>query len=219
MMREELEDGAGGRRPLARRRSTRRERRVRREEPTQLFRSEDRGATWNEVAGLMAMPQDIQDNWWSPVSGVGHVRNIFVHPDDSNTLYLALEHGGIVRSFDRGETWEDVSQGIDYLDIHLVYGHPTDASRYYVSSARLLQERRSGQGLGPCQRFQPRLLPRLHLSTAPGRGPEPDDADRHGRSLPWRYGTGPTACARLARPSSAARTTPRRGSASSRGCR
>jgi hypothetical protein len=105
-------------------------------EPTQLFRSEDRGATWHEVVGLMQMPQEIQDNWWSPVSGVGHVRNIFIQPDDSNTIYLALEHGGIVRSFDRGETWEDVSQGIDYLDIHLVFGHPIDANRYYVSSAR-----------------------------------------------------------------------------------
>ena len=105
-------------------------------EPTQLFRSEDRGASWHEVVGLMQMPQEIQDNWWSPVSGVGHVRNIFIHPDDSKTMYLALEHGGIVRTFDRGDTWEDVSQGIDYLDIHLVYGHPTDDNRYYVSSAR-----------------------------------------------------------------------------------
>lgn len=105
-------------------------------EPTHLFRSEDGGGTWNEVMGLMAMPIEVQDNWWSPVSGVGHVRNIFVHADDSNTLYLALEHGGIVRSFDRGETWEDVSQGIDYLDIHLVAGLPNSTSRYFVSSAR-----------------------------------------------------------------------------------
>jgi len=105
-------------------------------EPTQLFRSEDGGATWHEVTGLMGMPQEVQDNWWSPVSGVGHVRNIFIQPDDSNTIYLALEHGGIVRTFDRGDTWEDVSQGIDYLDIHLVYGQPDSKTRFYVSSAR-----------------------------------------------------------------------------------
>ena len=105
-------------------------------EPTHLYRSEDGGDTWHEVLGLMAMPQDVQDNWWSPVSGVGHVRNIFVHPDDSNILYLALEHGGIVRSFDRGETWEDVSKGIDYLDIHLVGSLPHSFDRYFVSSAR-----------------------------------------------------------------------------------
>jgi len=105
-------------------------------EPTHLFRSEDTGKTWHEVMGLMAMPQDVQDNWWSPVSGVGHVRNIFIHEDDSNLMLLSLEHGGIVRTFDRGETWEDVSKGIDYLDIHLVGALPHSFNKYYVSSAR-----------------------------------------------------------------------------------
>ena len=29
----------------------------------------------------------------------------------------SIEHGGMVRSFDRGKSWEDVSKGSDYLDI------------------------------------------------------------------------------------------------------
>src|SRR5439155_14460500 len=49
---------------------------------------------------------------------------------------LALEHGGIVRSFDRGASWEDVSQGIDYLDIHVVAALPGSSSRYFAATAK-----------------------------------------------------------------------------------
>jgi photosystem II stability/assembly factor-like uncharacterized protein len=105
-------------------------------EPVHLYRSEDGGDSWGEISTLLEMPEDVRAKWWSPVSGVGHVRNIFVHGDDPATIYLALEHGGIVRSFDRGQTWEDVSAGIDYIDIHLVGSLPHRFDRYYVSSAR-----------------------------------------------------------------------------------
>ncbi len=105
-------------------------------EPVHLYRSEDGGDSWEEISTLIEMPDDTRARWWSPVSGVGHIRNIFVHADDPATIYLALEHGGIVRSFDRGRTWQDVSAGIDYIDIHLVASLPHRSDRYYVSSAR-----------------------------------------------------------------------------------
>ena len=41
-----------------------------------------------------------------------------------------------MRSFDRGDTWEDVSKGIDYLDIHVIANFPKRHDRYYVASAR-----------------------------------------------------------------------------------
>ncbi|MPZ15033.1 MAG: hypothetical protein GEU73_11520 [Chloroflexi bacterium] len=105
-------------------------------EPVHLFRSEDRGDSWEEVESLLQMPEEIRQKWWSPVSGVGHVRHVFVHPDDPNTIYLALEHGGIVRSFDRGATWQDVTNGINYIDIHMVASLPGSFTHYYTSSAR-----------------------------------------------------------------------------------
>ena len=105
-------------------------------EPVHLYRSEDRGDSWGEITSLVEMPDEIRKKWWSPASGVGHVRNIFVHPDDSRVMYLALEHGGIVRSGDRAASWQDVSGGIDYIDIHLVTGLPHSFERYYASSAR-----------------------------------------------------------------------------------
>ena len=106
-------------------------------EPIHLYRSEDRGDTWEEITGLQDLPEEVKMNWWFPrPPHLGHVRNIFVHPDDPNTIYLCLEHGGIARSFDRGKTWEDVSAGIDYLDIHVLSNLPGSTTRYYVATAR-----------------------------------------------------------------------------------
>jgi hypothetical protein len=105
-------------------------------EPVHLYRSEDGGDRWEEVSTLVAMPEEVTKKWWSPVSGVGHIRHIFVHADDPRIVYLALEHGGIVRSFDRCATWEDVTSGIDYIDMHMVASLPHSFSRYYTSSAR-----------------------------------------------------------------------------------
>jgi photosystem II stability/assembly factor-like uncharacterized protein len=102
-----------------------------------LFRSEDGGDSWQEITSLKALPQSVRKNWWYPQAPHhGHVRNIHIHPDDPHAIYLCLEHGGIVRSFDRGKNWEDVSKGIDYLDIHVIANLPKRKDRYYVASAR-----------------------------------------------------------------------------------
>ncbi|HEX9444457.1 MAG TPA: hypothetical protein VGA73_10070 [Candidatus Binatia bacterium] len=106
-------------------------------EPVGLFRSEDRGESWEELSGLKALPDEVKKNWRFPQPPhQGHVRNIFIHPDAPRTIYLCIEHGGIVRSFDRGASWEDVSGGIDYLDIHVIANLPRRFDRYFVASAR-----------------------------------------------------------------------------------
>lgn len=106
-------------------------------EPVGLFRSEDGGDHWQELASLKELPQEVRKNWWFPQPPhQGHIRNIFVRSDDPKTIYLCIEHGGIVRSFDRGETWEDISKGIDYLDIHVIANLPRGKERYFVATAR-----------------------------------------------------------------------------------
>lgn len=106
-------------------------------QPVHLYRSEDRGKSWEELSTLLDFPEEVRLNWWFPQAPhQGHVYNIYVHPDDSNTIYLCLEHGGIVRSFDRGATWEDVSQGIDYPDMHAIRALPGSRTRYFTSAAR-----------------------------------------------------------------------------------
>jgi photosystem II stability/assembly factor-like uncharacterized protein len=106
-------------------------------EPIHLYRSEDGGKSWEELTGVQALPPEVKKNWTFPrPPHREHVRHIFVHPDEPSILHVCLEHGGIIRSFDRGQTWRDVSGGIDYLDIHHISSAPGRKDLFFVATAR-----------------------------------------------------------------------------------
>ena len=58
------------------------------------------------------------------------------HEELTDLLFLTLEHGGVVRSRDAGESWDDVSEGFVYPDMHVLANYPGSRDRYFVSSAR-----------------------------------------------------------------------------------
>jgi photosystem II stability/assembly factor-like uncharacterized protein len=106
-------------------------------EPIHLYRSEDGSKSWEELTGVQDLPAHVKAKWTYPQPPHReHVRHIFVHPDNPEILYVCLEHGGIIRSFDRGKSWQDVSGGIDYLDIHHISNAPGQTDLYFVASAR-----------------------------------------------------------------------------------
>src|SRR5262249_34614589 len=106
-------------------------------EPIHLYRSENGGKSWEELTGVQALPDEVKKKWTFPrPPHREHVRHVFVHPEDSALLHVCLEHGGIIRSDDRGKTWEDVSQGIDYVDIHHFSSSPGRKDLFFVATAR-----------------------------------------------------------------------------------
>jgi photosystem II stability/assembly factor-like uncharacterized protein len=106
-------------------------------EPIHLYRSEDGGKSWEELTGVQALPAEVKKNWTFPrPPHREHVRHVFVQSDDPSILLVCLEHGGIIRSFDRGKTWQDVSRGIDYLDIHHISSAPGRKDLFFVATAR-----------------------------------------------------------------------------------
>jgi photosystem II stability/assembly factor-like uncharacterized protein len=108
--------------------------------PIRLFRSEDRGMTFEPIDSMLEFSEDVKQKWDVPprLRGIEfpHVRNIFIHPEDHKLLFVLLEHGGILYSGDGGETWEDRSNGIAYPDMHIIQSYPGSKDQYYVSSAR-----------------------------------------------------------------------------------
>jgi photosystem II stability/assembly factor-like uncharacterized protein len=108
--------------------------------PIRLFRSEDSGKQWEPLDGMLDFDEGVKKKWDVPprLRGVEwpHVRHIFIHPDDENLVWVLLEHGGNLLSWDRGQTWADRSTGIDYVDMHYIENYPGSKERYYVSSAR-----------------------------------------------------------------------------------
>ncbi|HEX5502275.1 MAG TPA: hypothetical protein VFW96_06605, partial [Thermomicrobiales bacterium] len=101
-------------------------------EPSNLYRSEDDGATWQTFPRLPELPSA---STWSfpPRPWTHHVRWITPHATDPNLLFVGIELGGVMRSRDGGQTWEDRKPG-SYHDSHAIATHPAAPGRVYEAA-------------------------------------------------------------------------------------
>jgi photosystem II stability/assembly factor-like uncharacterized protein len=98
-------------------------------EPSALYRSDDRGETWRELTGLLDLPS--RPTWsFPPRPWTSHVRWIAPSPHDANVVLAGIELGGLMRSTDGGETWEDQRPG-SQPDVHSLAWHPQVEGRAY----------------------------------------------------------------------------------------
>jgi photosystem II stability/assembly factor-like uncharacterized protein len=74
--------------------------------PAGLFRSEDRGKSWQPVAGLN---QHASREDWTPGYGGMCLHSIQVDPEDANRMYVAISAAGALRTDDGGETWNPIN--------------------------------------------------------------------------------------------------------------
>jgi photosystem II stability/assembly factor-like uncharacterized protein len=108
-------------------------------EPVALFRSQDCGDSWSELTALRRQPDATRDKWWFPQYPYeGHVKSMHIEPHDSRRIYVAIEHGGFLRTDDGGENWEDITDGIEYIDCHIVHSHPRRENIVFGGTARAL---------------------------------------------------------------------------------
>ena len=98
-------------------------------EPSALHRSDDRGRTWRELDGLLELPS--QPTWsFPPRPWTSHVRWVAPSPHEADLLLAGIELGGLMRSTDGGETWEDHRPGAQ-RDVHSLAWHPLEPGRAY----------------------------------------------------------------------------------------
>lgn len=70
--------------------------------PGALFRSTDRGATWEPVESLMQM--EGREHWNPGAAGLT-LHTIVPHPTDPDRLWLAISAAGVFATEDGGESW------------------------------------------------------------------------------------------------------------------
>lgn len=101
-------------------------------EPSTLSCSQDGGDSWQSLDTLLALPS--ASHWsFPPKPQTHHVRWIETDPHHRGGLYVAIEAGALVRSWDGGETWLDRVAG-GPIDTHTAAAHPRMSGRVYSAA-------------------------------------------------------------------------------------
>jgi photosystem II stability/assembly factor-like uncharacterized protein len=101
-------------------------------EPSTLFVSRDGGASWRELEGLKNLPS--APTWsFPPRPWTSHVRAIALSYEDPKLVVAGIELGGVMRSADGGETWEDQRPGA-YADCHSLAAHAAAPETLYEAA-------------------------------------------------------------------------------------
>ncbi len=89
--------------------------------PGGLFRSEDRGDSWELVRSLWDRPERL--DWFGGGYDDPGIHSICVDPRDSNHITLGVSCGGVWATRDRGETWNLQADGMraEYMPPDLAY--------------------------------------------------------------------------------------------------
>ena len=94
-------------------------------EPAHLYVSDDLGRTWTELPGLIAAATT--SRWTFPAPPhIAHVKNIAFDPRSADTVYVAVEQGGLYRSLDGGRTFRELSGFDDDVHRTVVPSHEPD---------------------------------------------------------------------------------------------
>ena len=98
-------------------------------EPSNLYRSEDGGKTWQLLPELRRLRSEPR---WSfpPRPWTHHVSTIALHPADPDSLLVGIELGGVMRSRDGGSTWIDHNSQA-HSDAHQLITHALAPDRVY----------------------------------------------------------------------------------------
>jgi photosystem II stability/assembly factor-like uncharacterized protein len=105
-------------------------------EPPALYRSDDLGLSWHELAALQDVPGT--EEWtFPPPPHIAHVKNVSFHASEPETLYVCIEQGALLKSVDDGRSWfeesgYDSSADMFRHDNHRVVIEASDPTRLFM---------------------------------------------------------------------------------------
>jgi photosystem II stability/assembly factor-like uncharacterized protein len=116
-------------------------------ENCEIFRSEDDGEHWRQLPVTVRFPEVTVTAGANPAK---RVLKLAVNPADSREIYGAIEVGGIIRSLDGGEHWENMSHGQylndDTVDMHgVLVGRWRPGTVFAISRAGLFSSTDRGE--------------------------------------------------------------------------
>jgi hypothetical protein len=102
-------------------------------QPTGLFRSDDGGDSWQEVASLLQAPG--AERWCLPGTPptAARARTVVLDRTTPDRLWVGIEVGGVVASADGGRSWTCSMPGGN-PDIHVLVAHPEQADLLYATT-------------------------------------------------------------------------------------
>ena len=99
-------------------------------EPSRFYKSSDDGDTFELVTDFANIAS--RPSWSFPLRpGTHHVRWLAHGPKDE--VYVSIEYGAVLRSLDRGQTFEDRRPGSPF-DAHMLRTHPVAPGRLYAAT-------------------------------------------------------------------------------------
>lgn len=82
-------------------------------EPGALFKSEDRGESFELVESLWNHPTRIEGKqWFGAGKDLPFVHSILVNPEHNEEVFCSVSCAGVFKTFDSGKTWECYNQGM-----------------------------------------------------------------------------------------------------------
>jgi photosystem II stability/assembly factor-like uncharacterized protein len=111
--------------------------------PGGLFRSDDRGQTWELMESLWRHPD--RNKWLGGGADIPGIHSICVDPRDSDTVRIAISCGGVWVTKDGGESWKQSAHGMrfdqgpaeeagnpDTQDPHMMVQCKADPTKFWV---------------------------------------------------------------------------------------
>lgn len=100
--------------------------------PAAVFKSTDRGRTWKHLESHRQV--EGSDGWSHPEPPYSpYIGRLFRLPNRPGTIFSSIAMGGVVASFDGGQTWESRQNGLPRQITDLSY-HPGAPDRLYATT-------------------------------------------------------------------------------------